>query len=505
MTAPASAAAGVYTNTAFAGSTAVDANPANNSAGVPITVVTQASLQARKSSAPNPAIAGSDLSYVIFITNTGPSNATSVTVSDTLPGGFRPALIVASQGACAGLPCNLGTMAPGANAWVHIYGSVASTVTLASQLANTALITATEFPAGVNAAVAPALSTNAAFLLRKVQIAPAGAVDAGSLVTYTLHFTNTGPGLARSVDVKDQLPPGLTLETITAESGVCAGPVCQFGNLPVDSTRTVTVVARVNSALPAGVITNTAAVFSPDAPVVSKTVTTTVTTAARLSASKVALNTPVNAGEVAFFQVVVGNQGPSDAQAVIVTDTLPAGLTYAGGDAACTAGGSEIVCVLGSLPALSARTLLVEGRVAATLTDGLQLANSITTTSPTAAQPATATAGITVRQVSGTPVDLRLVKSGPPVALAGATVRYTLTVTNQGPVTATGASLLDALPPGVDFVAATPSQGLCEGGVTCQLGDLAAGASATVIVTGLVQSQLLTGTKLVNAAQAGSA
>ncbi len=149
-----------------------------------------------------------------------------------------------------------------------------------------------------------------------MQVAPAGAVDAGSLVTYTLRITNTGPGLARSVDVKDQLPPGLSLERITAEGGVCAGPLCQFGNLPVDSTRTVTVVARVSSAVPAGVITNTAGVFSPDAPVVTKTVTTQITTAARLSASKVALNSPVNAGEVAFFQVVVANQGPSDAQAV---------------------------------------------------------------------------------------------------------------------------------------------------------------------------------------------
>ena len=156
----------------------------------------------------------------------------------------------------------------------------------------------------------------------------------------------------------------------------------------------MTVVARVSSAVPAGVLTNTAAVFSPDAPVVTKTVTTTITTSARLSAAKVALNTPVNAGEVAFFQVVVANQGPSDAQAVVVTDTLPAGLTYAGGDAACTANGSSVVCALGSLAAGSARTLLIQGRTATTLTDGLRLTNSITATSPTATQAATATAGI---------------------------------------------------------------------------------------------------------------
>ncbi|MFN8465060.1 MAG: hypothetical protein U0X20_05890 [Caldilineaceae bacterium] len=505
MQAPPNTAGGIYTNTAFVGSPAADSNPANNSGGAAVTVVPQVMLQASKVAAPNPAVAGEELSYVIFVTNTGPSNATNVMVADTLPSGFAPGLVVASQGACASLPCSLGTMLPGANAWVHIYGRVASTVTQASQIANTAVVTASEYPTGVIAAAAPGLSTNATFLLRKTQVAPAGTVDAGSLVTYTLRFTNTGPGLARSVDVKDQLPPGLSLETITAEGGVCAGPLCQFGNLPVDSSRTVTVVARIGPTVPAGVLTNTAAVFSPDAPVVTKTVTTTITTSAHLSAAKVALNTPVNAGEVAFFQLLVTNQGPSDAQAVIVTDTLPSGLTYAGGDAACIANGSQVVCTLGSLAAGSVRTLFIQGRSATTLTDGIQLTNSMTATSPTAAQAATAAAAIVVRQVAGTPVDLRLAKDGPATARAGETVRYILTVTNNGPVTATAVTVLDALPRGVDFAAAAAGQGLCTQGVACQLGDLPAGASTTVVVTGLVQSTVLTGTQVTNLAQVGSA
>ena len=101
-------------------------------------------------------------------------------------------------------------------------------------------------------------------------------------------------------------------------------------------------------------------------------------------------------------------------------------------------------------------------------------------------------------------VDLRLTKSGPLTATAGEQVGYTLVVTNSGPAAALAVNVLDALPAGVDFVAASSSQGLCERGVSCQLGEMAVGGTATVVVTGLVQSGVLTGVQLVNTAQVGS-
>ena len=129
----------------------------------------------------------------------------------------------------------------------------------------------------------------------------------------------------------------------------------------------MTVVARVASDV-TGVVTNTAAVDSIDnatALPVTTTETTTVNATATLSVSKVALNDPVYAGGAALYQIVVTNDGPSDAQNVVVTDTLPVSTTYAGGDAACTANGSEIVCTVGTLAAGARRTLLVQANVAA--------------------------------------------------------------------------------------------------------------------------------------------
>ncbi|HSH17148.1 MAG TPA: DUF11 domain-containing protein, partial [Verrucomicrobiae bacterium] len=64
----------------------------------------------------------------------------------------------------------------------------------------------------------------------------------------------------------------------------------------------------------------------------------------------------------------------------------------------------------------------------------------------------------------------------------GANITYDITVTNNGPVDATGVTLTDTLPAGVTFVSATPSQGTCSGTVTvnCDLIDILAGSSATV-------------------------
>ena len=61
---------------------------------------------------------------------------------------------------------------------------------------------------------------------------------------------------------------------------------------------------------------------------------------------------------------------------------------------------------------------------------------------------------------------------------------YTMVVTNFGPFDATGVMLTDTLPSGVTLESVAPSQGSCSGStpVSCSLGGLANGASATVTI-----------------------
>lgn len=82
--------------------------------------------------------------------------------------------------------------------------------------------------------------------------------------------------------------------------------------------------------------------------------------------------------------------------------------------------------------------------------------------------------------------DLSLSKTAnPDPVTAGQNLTYNLTVINNGPGDATGITLIDDLPAEVTFVSAAPSQGSCAevgGVVTCNLGALTNGTSATVII-----------------------
>jgi uncharacterized repeat protein (TIGR01451 family) len=81
-------------------------------------------------------------------------------------------------------------------------------------------------------------------------------------------------------------------------------------------------------------------------------------------------------------------------------------------------------------------------------------------------------------------------------AATGRDLTYTLTVTNNGPDATPAAEVTDTLPSSVTFVSATPSQGTCDQSgnvVTCQLGALGSGDTATVdIVVRPTQAGVIT-------------
>jgi uncharacterized repeat protein (TIGR01451 family) len=80
-------------------------------------------------------------------------------------------------------------------------------------------------------------------------------------------------------------------------------------------------------------------------------------------------------------------------------------------------------------------------------------------------------------------IDLSITKVASPRNVSvGQNVTYTEVVTNSGPGTATGVVVSDPLPAKDQFVSVTSTQGTCTGTnpVTCTIGTLAPGASATI-------------------------
>jgi uncharacterized repeat protein (TIGR01451 family) len=82
-------------------------------------------------------------------------------------------------------------------------------------------------------------------------------------------------------------------------------------------------------------------------------------------------------------------------------------------------------------------------------------------------------------------VDLAIVKTADPTStLTGKNVTYTLTVTNNGPVTDTNVVVGDSLPFGVTYVSASSSQGTCTGTTVlqCSIGTMTNGQKVTITV-----------------------
>jgi len=115
-------AGSVVNNTATVSSPTADNNLANNSATATTSVTTAAAtdLSITKSDSPDPVLSGGTITYTITVDNLGAISATSVEVSDPLPGGTTFASCGTSVGTCQGPTAGtngivrvmLGTVAP---------------------------------------------------------------------------------------------------------------------------------------------------------------------------------------------------------------------------------------------------------------------------------------------------------------------------------------------------------------------------------------------------------
>jgi uncharacterized repeat protein (TIGR01451 family) len=269
----AATAGSVISNTATVASATTDPTPGNNSATATTTIgAGSADLAVTKTDAPDPVVAGQNITYTITASNAGPSNATTATLTDTLPAGTT----FVSLSTPAGWTCTTpavgagGTVscsnpsAPLGNAVFSLVTQVSAATAGGTSISNTATVGAatTDPNTGNNSATATTLVNAPASLSATKTVTGAGVQ--GTNLTYTVIIRNAGPatqGDNPGDEFVDVLPVGLTLVSANATSGTAVATVATRtvtwnGSLAANAQVTITIVATIDNTVGTGVTLN---------------------------------------------------------------------------------------------------------------------------------------------------------------------------------------------------------------------------------------------------------
>jgi uncharacterized repeat protein (TIGR01451 family) len=496
------------TNTATVYTDSEDPDSRNNSASSVTQVTREADLEIVKVDLSDPVEPTEGFLYEITVKNFGPSDAFGVLITDTL--GANLTFAAASPG-CSGdvsspvINCSLDDLPSGATTKFLIAAIVAD-VPSGTVLNNDVTVVSDTFDPdeennsdSESTTVRQNLGTSADLTISKS--ASPDPVTAGETVTYSLTIENNGPGLATNAQVLEMIPVGTSIESINVDNPdsnfeFCTlSGVCYLGMVTPVITATIETVLKVDPGYSAANITNMASVTAdqpdpnPADNVASATVN--VNAVASLRISKTDLNDPVISGDPIDYQILLSNDGPSDAYNVVITDSIPANTVFAGATNSCTEANGLLTCSLDTVPAGDTASILLRVITNNALSPGTIITNTAYANADNA-QEVSASAETLVAQTPLNPTDLSIsLADSPDPVVAGETLTYTVNVVNNGPAPATSVLVVDFLPNGLELLETNPSQGLCQIDLTCSLGDLGIGGSASVVYVAKVKSDQL--------------
>jgi len=489
---------------------------------------------------PDPVIAGGEVTYTNVVTNQGPNNAQAVRVVFQISINMT---YVAGSASGSGWSCSYNAPAreltctrPGLDTSVSapaitwrgkVTGAQTGTLTNSAQVAAD---TGDPLPNN-NSDTIDVTVTEGTDLTISVSASPMTVLSEGS-TSLTLRPRNLGPFDASNVVVTYTAPDGLVIGTPTGSGWACGVVLqvvtCTRGTYVVGATDDITIPLTVPLVLvptvygnPVSIATDTAeANLANNNDSVNISVTPD---GVDLSITKSKAPNPVAQGSTLISSIRVSNSGPRDAAAstITVTDTLgPYEVyegVYSGTNWTCSGSPSVITCTYGAIllngattPVLSLTTRAIADSVDRDLTNRASVGYSgdpgdynngnnetgdVTVTSTIAiadlALAKSAEAGVAALgdNNDGDPARLNA-DPGPPELLEN-TVRYTLTITNNGPNDAGGITLTDPIP---GYIAGTGVSVISQpANYTCTTGSsvgcvqdggtvLANGASDTFVI-----------------------
>lgn len=257
---------GKVINTAAVAGSVQDTAQGNNAATDTTTVKPLADLSVDKDDVADPVEVGEELVYTIDVINLGPNEATSTTVTDTLPVGLDFDDVATSGGDCDErrdvVTCDLATMAAGDSIRITIttiteqVGFLSNRVRVASAVEDPDLDNNSD-QAGTNV-------TGLQADLSITKTAQADPVTVGNNIVYTINVLNEGPDDVTDVTMTDPVPAGTSYVSATVSPGSCGeggGVVtCNIPTLPSGVGTTITLTLQADQA---GQVTNTATVNLP--------------------------------------------------------------------------------------------------------------------------------------------------------------------------------------------------------------------------------------------------
>jgi uncharacterized repeat protein (TIGR01451 family) len=441
---------------------------------------------------------GGPVTYTVTVVNNGPDDAFGVVITDTPGSG----LLNATGPGCTGVPlvCPLGDLPALASTSIIITATADPTLRPGAVVTNSATVTETTVDPGLGDETATA-STGI--------ITPPGAdltttmtgtviTPPGGPVTYTVTVVNNGPDDAEGVVLTDT--PGSRIFGATAPGCTGVPLVCPIGFMPALGSASITITGTVDPTLrPGEVVLNSATVtettVDPGLGDETATASTGIVGAPGADLTTTMSGTVITppGGPVTYTATVVDN-GPDDAAGVVLTVTPGSGLV---GLSAPGCSGSPLVCPIGPITALGSVSITLSGTVDPALPAGAVVTVSATVTQTTVDPGLGDETASSSTGIGGGSADLAVTKTGPATVSPGAPVTYTVTVTNNGPSSAAGVVLTDT--PGSGLLGAS-APGCVGSPLSCTIGALAVGASASFTVSATASAALADGTNVINTA-----
>ncbi|HEY4278996.1 MAG TPA: DUF11 domain-containing protein [Conexibacter sp.] len=480
--------AGELDNTANVRSDTTDPDPGNNTSTSREPVDPQADLSIVKRASADRPVPGRELTYTLTVTNSGPSLARAITVSDPLPRGLS---FVSADGACklsdGTVTCTAASLAVRRSLTFRVVTRVATSVT--DRITNTATVTSSTRdpdPRDNRSTVDVPSGPEADLSITKVPSVDHVAV--GGQLFYTLIVRNDGPSDAQNVTVTDTPAAGLTTLGASASQGTCSLDAnrasCRIGTVAAGGTAQVLVSARADQA---GDLSNSATVDSTthDSNPGDNSDTRRVTgdpapppQPADVGIVKTANKRTVLGAGTITYTLKVTNHGPAAAPGTQVIDTpsLPMKVgSVKSSQGSCTTT-APIRCDLGTLQNGQTVTIKVVGQPLRAGT----LKNSASVTSDVPDPNIRNNLDGTTVMVRGL---LKITKvASAKTVHAGGTLSYRVTVTNASSFALRSVKVSDNLPSGLVFDSASPKAKLSHGEYCWTITSLRAKAHKAITV-----------------------